>query len=114
METDIIILPKELTMEMSSTISNNLATITISGIMNTLNAEKVYLAVQALPENVSNIEFDFEGLSYISSAGIRALLTAERMTRARGGKMTVVNACKFVCDTIMIFGFDKYFHVNGR
>ena len=51
-----------------------------------------------------NLIFDFKGLEYISSAGLRVLLaTQKRMQKI--GSMKVINVCEEVMEVFEITGF---------
>ena len=55
-------------------------------------------------EGVTDLVFDFKQLAYITSAGLRALLTAYRVLRGKG-KITVVNANEMVLEVLELTGF---------
>ena len=55
-------------------------------------------------EENKNLIFDFKGLEYISSAGLRVLLaTQKRMQKI--GSMKVINVCEEVMEVFEITGF---------
>jgi len=94
-------------MNISSKFSNNHALITVTGEIDTLNAEKLLGELEALLKDAQNIDFDLEAVSYISSAGIRTLLTAAKMAEKRGGTLAVVKASEFVREILTMVGLDK-------
>ena len=62
-------------------------------------------------EGVSKLVFDFSGLEYISSAGLRVLMTAHKAMMACGGKMTVLNPNAIVKGVFEITGMDGVFNI---
>ena len=58
---------------------------------------------------VTEDEFDFAGLEYISAAGLRVLLTAKKALMGSGGKMSVVNANETVRGVFEITGCSELF-----
>ena len=51
-----------------------------------------------------NLIFDFKGLEYISSAGLRVLLSAQKRMQ-KIGFMKVINVCEEVMEVFEITGF---------
>ena len=60
-------------------------------------------------DGVREVAFDFAGLEYISSAGLRVLLTAKKATLAAGQDMSVVNANETVRGVFEITGCGEMF-----
>ena len=98
-------------MILSSNISDNRALVTISGEIDTLDAESLISELESLPEEARFIDFDLENASYISSSGLRALLKAMKMSEKRGGAMSIVKSGEFVREILSVVGFDKLFKV---
>lgn len=55
-------------------------------------------------EGVTNLQFDFAELEYISSAGLRVLLTASKRMKKQG-KMEIRNVNEEVMEVFIITGF---------
>lgn len=62
-------------------------------------------------DGVKEIVFDFCGLEYISSAGLRVLMMAHKAMVACGGKMTVVNPNTIVKGVFDMTGMSGVFDV---
>lgn len=60
-----------------------------------------------LAENrpVSEVCFDFSGLEYISSAGLRVLLSEQKYINSVSGKMVICNVKDMVMEVFEITGF---------
>ena len=53
-------------------------------------------------EGISAITFDCEQLAYVSSAGLRVLLTAHKRMK---GAMKLINVCELVMEVFEMTGF---------
>ena len=53
---------------------------------------------------MSELTLDFAGLEYISSAGLRVLLSAQK-TMSRQGSMKVINANETIMEIFEVTGF---------
>ena len=62
-------------------------------------------------DGVSEIEFDFSALEYISSAGLRVLMTAQKAMMACDGKMTVTHPNATVKDVFDMTGMSSIFTI---
>lgn len=78
----------------------------ISGRLDSNTAPKAEKAVaQKVTDEIKNIEFDLEKLEYISSAGLRLLLTYQKKM-TKGKSMKVTNVSREVMDIFEATGFD--------
>ena len=68
--------------------------------------------MNALPDVIKNIYFDFDGLTYITSAGLRVLFAAQEYTEDKGGKISVRNVCSQVYDIFTITGFKEFINIE--
>jgi anti-sigma B factor antagonist len=60
--------------------------------------------IQGKLEGVTDLEFDFAKLTYISSAGLRVLLSAQKIMNKQG-KMTIKNVCDEIKEIFEVTGF---------
>ena len=61
----------------------------------------------ALGEDVTALVLDLEGLSYISSAGLRVMLFASKKLEEREGKFAACSLSDSVTEVFQISGFDR-------
>lgn len=59
-----------------------------------------------------NVILNFSGVSYISSAGLRALLIGQKTAGSKGGKFMIINANEGVMDVLRVTGLDKVIMVQ--
>ena len=67
-----------------------------------------------MSENIHDIDqliLDFEGVEYISSAGLRVVLNAQKKMQQMG-EMKVINVCEEVMDVFEMTGFVDIIHIE--
>lgn len=89
------------------TITKNIdganATLTIVGRIDTTTAPEFEKEIDALA-SVTDLVLDFAGVEYISSAGLRVVLKAQKIMNAQG-KMKLTNVNDDVMEVFDITGF---------
>ena len=79
-------------------------TIEVAGRLDTITAP---VLEQTISENIgdaNSLVFNFNGLEYISSAGLRVLLGAQKKMKQIGA-MKLTNVCEEVMDVLEMTGF---------
>ncbi len=79
-------------------------TVVVSGRLDTMTAPNLEQELKGALDGVSELILDFSGLEYISSAGLRVVLSAQK-TMNRQGSMKIVHASSEVRDVFDITGF---------
>jgi anti-sigma B factor antagonist len=65
-------------------------------------------------EGARSLVFDLKELDYISSAGLRVLLIAQKRLSAQGGTVAVTGAAGSVREVMDITGFSEIFGISPR
>ena len=78
--------------------------IEIVGRLDTTTAPSLEKTLNEGIGEIKNLVLDFKGLEYISSAGLRVLLTAQKKMQ-QIGSMKVINVCESVMEVFDITGF---------
>ena len=78
--------------------------VTVIGRIDSVTAPELESDIKASVENVTNLEIDFEKVEYISSAGLRVLLSAQKVMNKQG-QMIVLNANDEIKEVFDITGF---------
>ena len=91
---------------MTIEIKKNLDEITISitGRLDTTTAPALEKTINENFEGAKTLILDLKNLEYISSAGLRVLLSAQKKMQ-QVGKMKVINVCELVMDVFEMTGF---------
>ena len=73
-------------------IENEKVTLTVSGRLDTTTAPELEASLDEVLENTKELIFNLENLEYISSAGLRLILKAQKSMNTKGSmKLTGVN-----------------------
>ena len=91
-------------MTIHKTVQDKEACIALEGRLDTTTAPELETAVKESLEGISALTFDFEKLEYISSAGLRVLLGAQKMMNKQG-KMVISHVNQTVMEVFEITGF---------
>ena len=84
----------------------NKMTIRAGGRLDAVTSPELGEILQAIPADLTELVFDLSGLEYISSAGLRQLLVAQKQMNKQG-KMYVEGAGGQVLEVFAASGFDK-------
>lgn len=79
-------------------------TLALAGRLDTMTAPELEAVLKDALADVEELTFDFEKLDYISSAGLRVLLSAQK-TMNRQGTMRVKNANEMILEIFEVTGF---------
>ena len=86
-------------------IKNNEETvIVVTGRLDTTTAPKLEASINECAEYAKNLVLDLNKLEYISSAGLRVLLSAQKKMQ-KIGSMKVKNVCEAVMEIFEMTGF---------
>lgn len=77
----------------------------LSGRLDTITAPQLEEEVKASIDGITGLTFDFADLEYISSAGLRVLLSAQKTMNEIGGKMVVKNVSNEIQEIFDVTGF---------
>ena len=79
----------------------------LEGELNSYNSEEVEKEIESIlkANSPKAIVVDLENLTYISSAGLRAILFAQKTMDAQKGKMCVSHVCEEVMGTFELTCF---------
>lgn len=91
-------------MTINSSLEGTKLTLAVEGRLDTVTAPELENAVMDKINDVDELVFDFEKLQYISSAGLRVLLSGQKIMNAKG-KMTVKNVSDDINEIFSITGF---------
>ena len=91
-------------MQINKTIDNDSLTIALEGRLDTLTAPQLDAEIQGKLDGVKSLTFDFKKLDYISSAGLRILLMAQKIMNKQGS-MVVKNARSEIKEIFEVTGF---------
>ena len=85
---------------------NNTLTAAVNGRIDTATAPEFEAGVAPFLDGVTELVLDFKGVNYVSSAGLRVLLSLQKKMMAKGD-MKLVNVNEPVSDVFEVTGFDE-------
>ena len=91
-------------MKITENLNGNTPDIALEGRLDTTTAPELENELKGSLEGVTELTMDFSKLDYISSAGLRVLLSAHKIMRDRGG-MKVTHVNEIVKEVFDVTGF---------
>ena len=89
----------------------NALTLALEGRLDTMTAPQLEATLQEALPGVEELTFDFEMLEYISSAGLRVLLSAQK-TMNKQGTMKVIHANEMIMEIFEVTGFADILNIE--
>lgn len=91
-------------MTISKTQQGSALTMAIEGRLDTTTAPQLESELTGSLDGVDQLTLDFAKLEYVSSAGLRVLLAAQKVMNKQG-KMVIRNVCDDINEVFEITGF---------
>lgn len=91
-------------MTINKTLNDGKLSVSIEGRLDTTTAPYLEKEIRASLDNVKSLVLDIKKLEYISSAGLRVLLSTQKIM-SKQGTMTIKNANETVSEVFEITGF---------
>ena len=91
-------------LNIEKTIENGAAVFALEGRLDTVTAPELEQSLKESLDGLTALTLDFEKLEYVSSAGLRVLLSAQK-TMNKQGEMTLIHVSEPVMDILDVTGF---------
>ena len=91
-------------MTIEKMLNENKLTVTLNGRLDTTTAPKLETELKQNISGVAELVLDFAGLEYLSSAGLRVLLAAQKVMN-RQGSMVIKNVNETIMEIFEVTGF---------
>jgi len=91
-------------MTIQKTMNGTELTIALTGRLDTTTAPQLEKELKASIAGVETLILDFAALDYLSSAGLRVLLTAQKIMNKQG-KMVIRNVNETIAEVFEVTGF---------
>lgn len=99
---------------MSLSIDKNVADVTtlaLTGRLDTTTAPELEPVLESVLTEANGLVLDMQNLEYISSAGLRLLLRAQKAMAAKGG-LTLTHVPEQVMEVLDITGFSEFLKIE--
>ena len=98
-------------MNISKNQEGSTLNIALEGRLDTTASPLLEEELGANLDGITDLVFDFDALEYVSSAGLRVLLSAQKRMN-RQGKMTITNAKPLIMEIFDITGFTDILNIE--
>lgn len=95
-------------MTIKKTVNQNAAVFEIAGWLDTQTAPELGTALDELDSSVTELTIDMSELEYISSAGLRQVVAAQKKME---GNLTIKNVSAEIMDVFHMTGFSKRLNI---
>jgi len=87
-------------------------TFAVTGRIDTMTAPELEAALNEVPASVKEVVLGFKGLDYISSAGLRVLLSAHKKMRTQGGSLVITDTNEVINEIFEVTGFSDILNIR--
>jgi anti-sigma B factor antagonist len=91
-------------LNVTKTVENGKAAFALEGRLDTVTAPELENELKAALDGVTELTLDFDQLEYISSAGLRVLLSAQK-TMNKQGEMRILHVNETIMEIFEVTGF---------
>ena len=98
-------------LNINKTIEDKTLTVTLEGRLDTTTAPQLESELKSELAGVTTLVMDFEKLEYISSAGLRVLLSAQKVMNKQG-EMKVVHVSDVINEIFEVTGFSDILNIE--
>ena len=95
-------------MKIEKKIQDETVTLAIQGRLDTTTAPELEDEINGLGDSFQELVLDCGELSYISSAGLRVLLSAQKAANASGSRMTLTHVNEENMEVFDMTGFSNF------
>lgn len=99
-------------MNISKTLDGTNLNIALEGRLDTTTSPQLEAELHPDIDKAEDLVFDLANLQYISSAGLRVLLSAQKIMNKQG-KMTIKNVCPEIMDIFDVTGFVDILNIEN-
>jgi anti-sigma B factor antagonist len=94
-------------MNINKSTSANTTVLSITGRIDTVTASDFLAELMPEIDSGKSVRVDLSGVNYISSAGLRVFLAAQKEAKKRDCNFVLIGVIDEVMDVFKITGFDK-------
>lgn len=91
-------------MNISKSINGKSVTLSLEGRLDTSTAPQLDTEIKSFISNINKLVLDFEKLDYLSSAGLRVILSTQKIMNKQG-TMIVKNVNDVIMEVFEVTGF---------
>jgi anti-sigma B factor antagonist len=92
---------------------NDALVLLLDGKLSTGTAPDLMEAMTQNAPKTEHLVFDFAGVTYVASAGLRVLIAAEQTMAAKNGKFSLRHVGEVVLEVLEMTGMDNLFEIEA-
>ena len=100
-------------MEILKQLNKQELTITLKGELNTSTSPELEEVIKNELSHVTSVIIDMKDLSYLTSAGLRVLLVAQKIMNDKKGQMIIRHVNDSIMDVFNITGFNNILTIEN-
>lgn len=85
----------------------------VGPVLDSITSNNEQAAIVTLIEKGHSIALDLSHCTYVSSAGLRVMLYAYKVAKAKGREICLAGVSQEIKDVMRMTGFDKFFRFYG-
>jgi anti-sigma B factor antagonist len=94
-------------MDITTSLDGTTATIVVAGKLTVATSPSLEEAVQQLADTATDFDIDLTDLEYISSAGLRVLVSTQKLATQRGGSIRLLHPTEDVNEVFEMTGLSE-------
>ena len=98
-------------LNINKTAEDKTLTVTLEGRLDTTTAPQLEMELKSSLDGVTMLVMDFEKLEYISSAGLRVLLSVQKIMNKQG-EMKVIHVSDVINEIFEVTGFSDILNIE--
>ena len=99
-------------MKITKNVENGKVILSVDGRLDTVTAPELAAAIAEIEDSVKELVFDFSELEYVSSAGLRVILSTHKKLDAEGGKLVVRHPNDMIQSIFALTGFIEILNIE--
>ena len=100
-------------MEISTKSYKRVSVVTVAGRIDSTNASEFGSELKSIADaSGHNMILDLAGIEYVSSMGVREMITAMKAARKKGGEVSLANPSDIAAEVIQIAGLNHVFTIH--
>ena len=100
------------TLSVTKTKDNDILTAVISGRIDTTTSPELDSEIRGALEGIKKLVLDFTKVEYISSSGLRVLLSLHKSMTAAGGELIISKPADMVVEVFEVTGFADILNIQ--
>jgi anti-anti-sigma factor len=98
-------------MEIETRDYKRVTVLRVTGRVDANTAPAFEAQLKALTDAGRSVALELDGTAYLSSAGVRALISAQKALKARGAKLVIAQPSERVHEVLKISGLEPLFEI---